>query len=107
VAKRAAKPVGPDPLDDVRAKFIAQGTSPDIAKKAIEDATGLSRGLWISFLTFGTYLVITFAGVDHRDLLLETPIELPVLKAPLPLVTFFWVAPNFVVVQLLGESLLR
>jgi uncharacterized protein YjbI with pentapeptide repeats len=98
VAKRAAKPVVPDPLDDVRAKFIAQGTSPDIAKKAIEDATGLSRGLWISFLTFGTYLVITFAGVDHRDLLLETPIELPVLKAPLPLVTFFWVAPILFVI---------
>ena len=93
VAKRAKKVVVADPQAAIRAEFIKQGSDPVIAKKALEDATSLSRGLWLSFLTFGTYLVITFAGVDHRDLLLETPIMLPVLNAPLPLVTFFWVAP--------------
>jgi uncharacterized protein YjbI with pentapeptide repeats len=87
-----------DPQEAIRARFLEHGTDPAIAKKAIEDATGLSRGLWLSFLTFGTYLVITFAGVDHRDLLLETPVTLPVLNAPLPLVTFFWVAPILFVI---------
>ena len=64
----------------------------------VVESNGLSRGLWLSFLIFGTYLVITFAGVDHRDLLLKTPIMLPVLDAPLPLVTFFWVAPILFVI---------
>ncbi len=98
MAKRGAKTAAVDPLDKIRDRFIEHGSDPAIAKKAMEDATGLSRGLWLSFLTFGTYLVITFAGVDHRDLLLENPIELPVLKAPLPLVTFFWVAPILFVI---------
>jgi uncharacterized protein YjbI with pentapeptide repeats len=98
VAKRAAKPVAVDPQAVARTKFLEQGTDPVIAKKALEDATAVSRALWLSFLTFGTYLVITFAGVTHRDLLLETPIKLPVLNAPLPLVTFFWVAPILFVI---------
>ncbi len=98
MAKRAAKVAVADPQAAIKAKFIEQGSDPVIAKKALEDATSLSRGLWLSFLTFGTYLVITFAGVDHRDLLLETPITLPVLNAPLPLVTFFWVAPILFVI---------
>jgi uncharacterized protein YjbI with pentapeptide repeats len=98
VAKRAAKPATPDPQAVARTKFFEQGTDPVIAKKALEDATAVSRALWLSFLTFGTYLVITFAGVTHRDLLLETPIKLPVLNAPLPLVTFFWVAPILFVI---------
>lgn len=98
MAKRAVKPVNPDPQAVVRGKFIEQGTDPVIAKKALEDATSVSRGLWLSFLTFGTYLVITFAGITHRDMLLETPITLPVLNAKLPLVTFFWVAPILFVI---------
>jgi uncharacterized protein YjbI with pentapeptide repeats len=98
VARRAAKGVAPDPNGAARARFLEQGSDPAIAKKALEDATSLSRGLWLSFLTFGTYLVITIAGVTHRDLLLETPITLPVLNAKLPLVTFFWVAPILFVI---------
>jgi uncharacterized protein YjbI with pentapeptide repeats len=98
VAKRAAKPVAVDPVAAARGEFLKQGRDPAIAKKALEDATAVSRALWLSFLTFGTYLVITFAGVTHRDLLLEEPIILPVLNAKLPLVTFFWVAPILFVI---------
>ena len=93
-----AKPASPEPPTPVQAKFIEQGSDPGIAKKALEDATSVSRGLWLSFLTFGTYLVITFAGVTHRDLFLQEPIILPVLNAKLPLVTFFWVAPVMFVI---------
>ena len=98
MAKRAKAPESVAPPTAVQAKFIEQGSDPVIAKKALEDATNLSRNLWVSFLTFGTYLVITFAGVTHRDLFLQTPITLPVLNAKLPLVTFFWVAPMFFVI---------
>ena len=66
MAKRAAKVEAVDPRVAIRAEFLKQGSDPVIAKKAIDDATAVSRALWLSFLTFGTYLVITFAGVDRR-----------------------------------------
>ena len=78
---------------ETRAAFVKQGSDPNDVLKALSGATDLARTLWISFLTFGTYLVITVAGVNHKQLFLETPITLPLLNAQLPLVAFFWVAP--------------
>ena len=83
----------PDRQAETRAAFVKQGSDPIDVLKALSGATDLARTLWISFLTFGTYLVITVAGVDHKQLFLETPITLPLLNAQLPLVAFFWVAP--------------
>jgi uncharacterized protein YjbI with pentapeptide repeats len=82
-----------DAQAEAREAFEKQGSDPTIVKKAIEDAANLARNLWISFLTFGTYLVITVAGVTHEQLFRETPVKLPLLNADLPLVAFFWVAP--------------
>ncbi|MFN0190889.1 MAG: pentapeptide repeat-containing protein [Aestuariivirga sp.] len=93
IKAKAAEPPAPDPLADARAAFEKQGSDPAIAKKAIEDAAGLARTLWISFLTFGTYLVITVSAVTHEQLFHETPIKLPLLNGDLPLVAFFWVTP--------------
>jgi uncharacterized protein YjbI with pentapeptide repeats len=83
----------PDPHAAARAAFEKQGSDPGQVKSALADSANLARTLWISFLTFGTYLVITVSGVTHKQLFLEMPIMLPLLNAPLPLVTFFWVAP--------------
>jgi hypothetical protein len=88
----------PDPLAAAREAVVRQGSDLVTVKKALEDSTSLARNLWISFITFGTYLIITFSGVDHKQLFLATPIELPVLNAGLPLVTFFWVAPILFVI---------
>lgn len=62
-------------------------------RKALESASGTASNLWITFLSFGTFLAVTVATVTHRDLMLERAVKLPLLNVDLPLVSFFWVAP--------------
>jgi hypothetical protein len=78
---------------DIAAKLRADADDPDEVRKALDDAAGMSRNLWLAYLTFGTYLAISVASVTHTDLFLQTPIKLPLLNVELPLVAFFWVAP--------------
>jgi uncharacterized protein YjbI with pentapeptide repeats len=67
-------------------------------QKALNDSAGKASVLWTTFITFELYLAIAFGSVTHRDLLLETPIKLPVLNVELPLVGFFIVAPTLLVI---------
>ena len=62
-------------------------------EKALNEAAGRLRNLWISYLLLSTYLMISVGSVTHRMLFLETPIRLPVLNVDLPLNGFFFVAP--------------
>ena len=78
---------------DLAAKLKADADDPDEVRNALDDAAGMSRNLWLAFLTFGTYIVVAVGSVKHRDLFLETPITLPALNVELPLVAFFYVAP--------------
>ena len=64
----------------------------------MDDAAGMSRNLWLAFLSFGTFLVVTVGAVKHSDLLRESPIKLPLLDVDLPLFAFFWVAPLMVLI---------
>jgi hypothetical protein len=55
VAKRGAKAKFAAAAGaELRADVLKQGSDLGIAKKALEDATSLARGLWLSFITFGT-----------------------------------------------------
>jgi hypothetical protein len=78
---------------DVAAKLRADADDPDEVRKALDDAAGMSRNLWLAFLSFGTYLAVAVGSVKHVDLFRETPIKLPLLDVTLPLVAFFVVAP--------------
>jgi uncharacterized protein YjbI with pentapeptide repeats len=90
MAKRAvASPVS----DGRREALEKQAQDLGEARKALDSATGIARGLWFTFLSLTAYLVISVGSVTHRDLFLETPVRLPLLNVDLPLVTFFWVAP--------------
>ena len=84
-------------LEDVTEKkrlaLKAQSEDLSEARKALESAANIARGLWFTFMTLAAYLVIAVGSVTHRDLFLETPVRLPLLNAELPLVAFFWVAP--------------
>jgi uncharacterized protein YjbI with pentapeptide repeats len=62
-------------------------------EKSLNDSATRVSALWISFLIFSLYLVISAATVTHRQLLLAEPITLPVLNIGLPLFGFFWLAP--------------
>ena len=63
------------------------------ARKALADAVTTSAALWITFLTFATYLAIAVGSVTHRQLFLAEPVRLPLLNVDLPLVSFFLISP--------------
>jgi uncharacterized protein YjbI with pentapeptide repeats len=62
-------------------------------RKALDSASATASNLWLTFLSFGTFLAVTVATVTHRDMMLERAVKLPLLNVDLPLVSFFWVAP--------------
>ena len=92
----AYAPSEPDQI--IAKKLRDDADDPDEVRKALDDAAGMSRNLWLAFLSFGTFLVVTVGAVNHRELLRESPIKLPLLNVELPLFTFFWVAPLLVLI---------
>jgi hypothetical protein len=52
-----------------------------------------ARTAWLAFLLLLTYVVVTLASVGHKDLLLNSPVRLPIINADIPLVGFFQYAP--------------
>src|ERR1700730_7075904 len=54
--------------------------------------------LWFSFLTFMLYLAVATGTTTHRMLFLESPLNLPVLNIPLPLLAFYVLTPIIFVV---------
>ncbi len=97
---RAVTPADPLPdPEDLRRKALSEKAADfDAVRAAVDDAGDFVRGLWVTFVTLGTYLVIAAGSVTHRQLFLETPIKLPLLDVELPLVAFFVIAPWFFVV---------
>ncbi len=94
----------------------ADGTRIEQLQAAATSAAELARASYLTFLLFGFYLAIIFAGTDHEQLLRATPIRLPILEVELPLMGFYWVAPGLFLVahlnlliqlQLLAGSLHR
>lgn len=62
-------------------------------KKALEDATSVGAGFWLSYLFLTFYIAIAAGAVTHVDLLVENPVKLPFLNVELPLKAFFFLAP--------------
>ena len=56
-------------------------------------ASDPARTAWLAFLLLLTYVVVTLASVRHKDLLLNSPVRLPIINADIPLVGFFQYAP--------------
>jgi hypothetical protein len=56
------------------------------------------QNLWFSFLIFMVYLAIATGTTTHRKLFLESPLNLPVLNIPLPLLGFYILTPVIFVV---------
>jgi len=87
-----------DPSERRRDSLTEKAADFDSVRAAVDDAAGFVRGLWVTFVSLATYLVIAAASVTHRQLFLATPIKLPLLDVELPLVAFFIVAPLFFLV---------
>ena len=65
--------------------------------EAVNDASGTSNTAWLIFLGVMSYLLITVAGVTHKDLFLSSDIPLPILQVKIDIARFFLFAPILLV----------
>jgi hypothetical protein len=56
-------------------------------------SSGAARNAWMFFMALLAYYVIALAGITHRDLLLNTPVKLPLLNVEIALRSFFLFGP--------------
>lgn len=70
--------------------------------EAVNSSSDTSNTAWLIFIGLMAYLMVAVAGVTHRDLLLETPVALPILQVNIQLTQFFRFAPLLLVVVHLG-----
>ena len=65
--------------------------------EAVNRASDTVNTAWLIFLGVLSYLLITAAGVTHKDLLLNSDIPLPILQVKIDLARFFIFAPIILV----------
>lgn len=70
--------------------------------EAVNRSSDGAHASWLIFLAIMTYFMIAVAGVTHRDLLLDTPVSLPMLQVDIQLTQFFQFAPIVLVLLHLG-----
>lgn len=70
--------------------------------EAVNSSSDTAHNAWLIFLALMTYLTIAVAGVTHADLLLETPVSLPILQVSIQLTQFFQFAPVILVLLHVG-----
>ncbi len=68
-------------------------------EQSVNNAASRVRGLWLGYIALLSYLFITVGAVTHTDLLLENPVELPILNVKLSLLGFFAIAPAFLLIN--------
>ena len=70
--------------------------------EAVNRSSDTAHTAWLIFIGIMTYLMIAVAGVTHTNLLLETPVSLPILQVDIPLTQFFQFAPIVLLLFHLG-----
>ena len=70
--------------------------------EAVNNSSDTSHTAWLIFIGIMAYLMVAVAGVTHKDLLLETPVTLPILQVQIQLTQFFRFAPILLVLFHLG-----
>lgn len=72
-------------------------SDPEKLLTSANNASGPARAAWLAFLALLTYLLVTLAGVTDKDLLLNSPVTLPIANVNIPLFSFFLAAPFLLV----------
>ncbi|MEZ5773909.1 MAG: pentapeptide repeat-containing protein [Hyphomicrobiaceae bacterium] len=60
---------------------------------AVNDASEVAHTSWLIFLAVVAYFCIAVAGIEHKDLLLNSAVQLPMLQVTIELTRFFLFAP--------------
>ena len=90
------------------AKAAPRGAPPKLSEnakgllEAANESSGGAKNAWIAFLALVTYLLVTLGGVSHRDLLLNSGVQLPIVNVKIPLFSFFQYAPALLLLVLLS-----
>jgi uncharacterized protein YjbI with pentapeptide repeats len=69
---------------------------------AVNRSSGSANAAWLIYIALMSYLLITVAGISHKDLLLNSDIALPILQVKIELTRFFLFAPILLVLLHLG-----
>jgi hypothetical protein len=56
-------------------------------------SAGAARTAWLGFMALLAFFVVALAGISHKDLLVETPVELPLLQVKVPQRSFALYGP--------------
>ena len=70
--------------------------------EAVNTSSDMAHTAWLILIAVMSYLLIAVAGVTHKDLLLSSDIQLPVLQVKIELTRFFLFAPFALVLVHLG-----
>ena len=69
---------------------------------AVNGAGEAATTAWLIYLALAAYFIVALAGVTHKDLLLNTPLTLPILGISVALDRFFLFAPPFFILIHIG-----
>lgn len=72
---------------------------------ALNSTSQSARTSWLFFVSFMAYLFVAVASVTHTDLLLDSPVKLPLLQIEIPLGSFFLVTPLLLILTHFGVLL--
>ncbi len=86
-------PAAPAPYGELAPDTDDVPVNPYSLLEAVNDASAAARNGWALFLGIMTYVLIAVAGVTHRDLLLNSRVELPILQVEIEMTRFFVFAP--------------
>jgi uncharacterized protein YjbI with pentapeptide repeats len=89
--------------DTSRASLDAETpVNPYSLLEAVNHSSDTAHTGWIIFLAVMTYFMIAVAGVTHTDLLLQTPVSLPIMQVDIQIAQFFQFAPIVLLLMHLG-----
>ncbi len=78
---------------DAKSGLWSKADDLEALRTNVVDAAAVGGGLWFSYLSVLFYLLIAAGTVTHEQLLLETPVKLPLLSVDLSQKGFFALGP--------------
>lgn len=69
---------------------------------AVNRASSSATSAWLIYLALAAFFIVALAGVTHKDLLLNSPIALPILQISIGLDRFFLFAPPLFILIHIG-----
>ena len=76
---------------------VSDNSNPKRLLHAVNESAHAVRNGWVFFLALTAFFFVTVAGVTHQDLLLNSPVALPILQIGIALKRFFLFAPLILV----------